>query len=104
MYLLLWVWKERSDKRSEKEKLDRSGATSPGRRQACEQSERTMTTTGQPLQIPTPALDRILKHHARSCTYFIFSGDRHCSCGRDQARGELTRILETISKPQKVSE
>lgn len=40
----------------------------------------------------TVTLDRILKHHARHCTYWIFSGDRHCSCGRDEAILELDRM------------
>ena len=35
------------------------------------------------------ALDKVLKNHARSCAYYVFSGDRHCSCGRDAAIKEL---------------
>ena len=34
-------------------------------------------------------LDLMLKHHKPYCAYFIFSGDRHCSCGRDDALKEL---------------
>lgn len=52
--------------------------------------------------LKTPALNRVLAHHASHCTYFVFSGDRHCSCGRDQAITELTQLLQiaagTISK------
>lgn len=37
-------------------------------------------------------LDKFLKSHRRSCTVFIFSGDRHCSCGRDEALKELEEL------------
>lgn len=37
----------------------------------------------------TNALIRFLKTHRRSCTVHIFSGDRHCSCGRDEALWEI---------------
>lgn len=43
-----------------------------------------------------PAIEKLLTHHARSCTYWIFSGDRHCSCGRDKARAELAEIAATM--------
>jgi len=42
--------------------------------------------------IETAALDRALKHHAKYCAYWIFSGDRHCSCGRDEVRAELETL------------
>lgn len=38
------------------------------------------------------ALDEFLKFHKRSCTFYIFSGDRHCSCGRDEALAELQEL------------
>jgi hypothetical protein len=44
--------------------------------------------------LQTPALDRILRHHARHCTHWIFSSDRHCSCGRDDAILELDMMRE----------
>lgn len=43
------------------------------------------------------ALQRVTAKHARTCSYWIFSGDRHCSCGRDQARGELDQLRAAIS-------
>jgi len=47
--------------------------------------------------LKTDAIHRRLEHHARSCTYWIFSGDRHCSCGRDQALQELEAIERTLA-------
>jgi len=41
---------------------------------------------------PESALDKFLKSHRRTCTVFIFSGDRHCSCGRDAAIAELQKM------------
>lgn len=41
---------------------------------------------------PESALDKFLKFHKRSCTFFIFSGDRHCSCGRDEAIAEVQKM------------
>ena len=43
-------------------------------------------------KIKKSALDRFLEKHRRSCTYFRFSGDRHCSCGRDEAMKELEEL------------
>jgi len=43
-------------------------------------------------------LDKVLKHHARTCNYYVFSGDRHCSCGRDDAireRDEMVKLLKS---------
>lgn len=39
-------------------------------------------------------LARMLKHHLRMCTYFIYSGDRHCSCGRDEAIEQAANLLQ----------
>ena len=57
------------------------------------------------------ALDKFLKHHRRYCAVFIFSGDRHCSCGRDAAireleemRRERTQQLYLFSVPVKGEE
>jgi hypothetical protein len=40
----------------------------------------------------TPALDKLLQHHLRTCTWHIYSGDRHCSCGLERAREELRAL------------
>ena len=40
----------------------------------------------------TPGLDRMLQSHLKHCTFWIFSGDRHCSCGRDLAIKELDQL------------
>ncbi len=50
----------------------------------------------QPLELA--ALDRVTLHHARTCTFWIFSGDRACSCGRDQARAELAAVREWLAQ------
>lgn len=47
----------------------------------------------------TPELDRFLLQHRRTCTYWIFSGDRHCSCGRDLALRELDQLKGTRRAP-----
>ena len=49
----------------------------------------------------TPGLNKILKRHLDSCSFWIFSGDRHCSCGRDNALKELDglRIILKQSRP-----
>ena len=38
------------------------------------------------------ALDKFLKNHRRTCTVFIFSGDRHCSCERDAAMAQWEKV------------
>jgi hypothetical protein len=50
-----------------------------------------------------PPLYKFLDKHKDSCTYWIYSGDRHCSCGRDLclsilalARAELGDKAEQI--------
>jgi hypothetical protein len=42
--------------------------------------------------VNTPALDKLLEHHLRTCTFWIFSGNRHCSCGLERAREELEAL------------
>ena len=42
------------------------------------------------------ALDKMLAHHLPTCTWHIYSGDRHCSCGRDDAVKELTQLRLTL--------
>ena len=50
----------------------------------------------------TPALDRYLSlPHRPTCTFWVFSGDRHCSCGRDAALQELAEI-HTQSEAQAI--
>jgi len=44
----------------------------------------------------TPALDRVLSHHARTCSFWIFSGSRACSCGVIAARLELAKIRAAL--------
>jgi hypothetical protein len=44
------------------------------------------------------ALEKFFKTHKRSCTVHIYSGDRHCSCGRDEAWQEVLR-LQYLSQP-----
>ena len=39
-----------------------------------------------------PPLYKFLDKHKPGCTYRVFSGDRHCSCGRD----ECLKVLETV--------
>jgi len=34
-------------------------------------------------------LEKFLEKHKRTCTFYVYSGDRHCSCGRDEAEKEL---------------
>ena len=38
------------------------------------------------------ALDRMLKYHRTLCAHSVSSGDRHCSCGRDEALVEVARL------------
>lgn len=39
-------------------------------------------------------LDRRLQFHAPSCTVHIYSGDRKCSCGRDEAIEQYRMLLK----------
>ena len=47
----------------------------------------------------TKALDKFLAKHKDHCAYWIFSGDRHCSCGRDEALHELAALLAEVERP-----
>lgn len=42
------------------------------------------------------ALERRLQHHDEFCTVHVFSGDGHCSCGRDEAISQLRFLLWLI--------
>ena len=57
-----------------------------------------------PVVLKTPALDRFLEKHKPTCTYWIFSGDRHCSCGRDQAILELTQLRAASEQPMPIQQ
>jgi hypothetical protein len=46
------------------------------------------------------ALDRFLKEHKKHCNYWVFSSDRHCSCGRDEAIRELEGMRAALSAQQ----
>lgn len=46
------------------------------------------------------ALDRFLEKHKPTCTFWIFSGDRHCSCGRDAALLELEDLRSRVPAPE----
>lgn len=58
------------------------------------------------------ALDKFLKRHRATCTHWIFSGDRRCSCGLDEAIKELQKMrseqIEQLSffvfEPQSATE
>ena len=50
--------------------------------------------------LSTPALDKLLVHHLKTCAFWIFSGDRHCSCGRDEAIEELQAVKVELEKQQ----
>jgi hypothetical protein len=50
--------------------------------------------------IKTDALEKLLEHHNKHCSYFVFSGDRHCSCGRNAALLELDVIKKLFSGVQ----
>lgn len=45
---------------------------------------------------PVSQLDRFLENHKPTCTFFIYSGDRHCSCGRDAAKLELEELRASL--------
>ncbi len=45
-------------------------------------------------------LEKVTAKHARTCSYWVFSGDRHCSCGRDQARADVESIAAAVTGPQ----
>lgn len=38
------------------------------------------------------ALDKFFKTHRSTCTVHIYSGDRRCSCGRDEALKEIEAL------------
>jgi len=45
---------------------------------------------------------RRLKHHDRSCTIHIHSGDRHCSCGLEEDKKTLENLLAVVGAGRKV--
>jgi hypothetical protein len=44
------------------------------------------------------ALEKFLKNHKPACAVHIYSGDRHCSCGRDAAEKEYLGLIELAHK------
>lgn len=46
----------------------------------------------------TPFLEAFLRKHLRTCTFYVFNGDRHCSCGRDAAWAEYLKLKEMAEK------
>lgn len=44
------------------------------------------------------ALESFLKHHKPTCSVHIYSGDRHCSCGRDAAEKEYLEMKEKLKE------
>jgi hypothetical protein len=46
---------------------------------------------------PTP-LEKFLQNHKSTCAKHVYSGDRHCSCGRDEAEKEYREMLEKIAE------
>jgi hypothetical protein len=47
-------------------------------------------------KLGTKAIEKVLRYHARTCHHFIFSGDRKCTCGRNQAIAELRVLLKKL--------
>jgi len=47
---------------------------------------------------PLHGLDKVLDKHSSFCSVHIFSGDRHCSCGLDDAIEERKNMQEIIDK------
>ena len=45
-------------------------------------------------------LDAFLKKHTGFCSVHIYSGDRHCSCGRDLAIADLVALRERTDKAE----
>ena len=45
---------------------------------------------------PLHGLDKVLYKHSSFCSVHIFSGDRHCSCGLDDAIEERKHMQELI--------
>jgi hypothetical protein len=43
-------------------------------------------------------LYKMLQRHLPMCTYYIYSGDRHCSCGRDKAIETLRKVRELLGE------
>jgi hypothetical protein len=45
---------------------------------------------------PLHGLDKVLDKHSAFCSVHIFSGDRHCSCGLNDAIEERKHMQELI--------
>lgn len=42
------------------------------------------------------ALTDFLKHHTKDCKIHVYSGDQHCSCGRDKAWEEMRTLYDKV--------
>ena len=47
-------------------------------------------------------LDKFLARHKDTCTHYVFSCDRHCSCGRDEAEAELAELRAQLAAAEKL--
>ena len=43
------------------------------------------------------AIDRFLERHKDTCSYWIFSGNRHCSCGKSEAEEEVEYLRNRLA-------
>lgn len=43
-------------------------------------------------------LEKMISKHTSTCTVHTYSGDRHCSCGRDEAAAELAELRASLDK------
>lgn len=48
-------------------------------------------------------IESFLAHHKKDCQFYIFSGSRSCSCGRDILAAELIRLREIEKKYKQIS-
>lgn len=56
----------------------------------------------QPIPKPT-ALEQFLLGHRLGCTVHVYSGDRHCSCGRDKAREEYRALQAELRQLRRMT-
>lgn len=46
-----------------------------------------------------PPLYKMIEHHLPMCSFWIYSGDRHCSCGKEAAEKALALVRERLGEP-----
>lgn len=44
--------------------------------------------------------EKFLKNHTTTCAIHIFSGDRHCSCGRDEAIKRMEALAARLAQAE----